>query len=220
MLGDSMNAKHCVTLHAFGCTLPQSKAKKQNMSQKSDTHYFHQQKSQKFGRLCPMVRVRCITSSIAISMPKNKIFVCALFYDLRHCLLFVFLPKSRRYSWTARFPSLLLDCVRSLWIVHFRHAIKLQEQRDFSIHHASKHRVYGGLTSLPKLAQTEVKWTLGILQCSPVKALQNLAFQDAMSKGQYKGSSYGYGSKLNRRGYAGFGPCFHLPGFHFGIPVF
>ena len=24
------------------------------------------------------------------------------------------------------------------------------------------------------------------------------------------------GSKLNRRGYAGFGPCFHLPGFHFG----
>ena len=27
---------------------------------------------------------------------------------------------------------------------------------------------------------------------------------------------YGCGSKLNRRGYAGFGPCFHLPGFHFG----
>ena len=27
---------------------------------------------------------------------------------------------------------------------------------------------------------------------------------------------YGRGSKLNRRGYAGFGPCFHLPGFHFG----
>ena len=26
----------------------------------------------------------------------------------------------------------------------------------------------------------------------------------------------GRGSKLNRRGYAGFGPCFHLPGFHFG----
>ena len=27
----------------------------------------------------------------------------------------------------------------------------------------------------------------------------------------------GCGSKLNdRRGYAGFGPCFHLPGFHFG----
>ena len=24
----------------------------------------------------------------------------------------------------------------------------------------------------------------------------------------------GCGSKLNRRGYAGFGPCFHLPGFH------
>ena len=24
--------------------------------------------------------------------------------------------------------------------------------------------------------------------------------------------SYGCGSKLNRRGYAGFGPCFHLPG--------
>ena len=24
------------------------------------------------------------------------------------------------------------------------------------------------------------------------------------------------GSILNRRGYAGFGPCFHLPGFHFG----
>ena len=26
----------------------------------------------------------------------------------------------------------------------------------------------------------------------------------------------GCGSKLNRRGKAGFGPCFHLPGFHFG----
>ena len=25
---------------------------------------------------------------------------------------------------------------------------------------------------------------------------------------------------VNRRGYAGFGPCFHLPGSHFGIPVF
>ena len=28
------------------------------------------------------------------------------------------------------------------------------------------------------------------------------------------------GSKLNRRGYAGFGPCFHLPGFHFGYRFF
>ena len=27
---------------------------------------------------------------------------------------------------------------------------------------------------------------------------------------------FGCGSKINRRGYAGFGPCFHLPGFHFG----
>ena len=27
---------------------------------------------------------------------------------------------------------------------------------------------------------------------------------------------YGCGSKLTRRGYAGFGSCFHLPGFHFG----
>ena len=27
---------------------------------------------------------------------------------------------------------------------------------------------------------------------------------------------YGCGSKLNRTGYAGFGLCFHLPGFHFG----
>ena len=26
----------------------------------------------------------------------------------------------------------------------------------------------------------------------------------------------GCGSKSNSRGYAGFGPCFHLPGFHFG----
>ena len=32
--------------------------------------------------------------------------------------------------------------------------------------------------------------------------------------------NHGCGSKLNRRGYAGFGPWFHLPGFHFGIPVF
>ena len=30
----------------------------------------------------------------------------------------------------------------------------------------------------------------------------------------------GCGSKLNRRGYAGFGPCFHLPGFHFGHRLF
>ena len=29
------------------------------------------------------------------------------------------------------------------------------------------------------------------------------------------GHSCGCGSKLNKRGYAGFGPCFHLPGFHF-----
>ena len=28
----------------------------------------------------------------------------------------------------------------------------------------------------------------------------------------------GYGSKLNHRGIAGFSPCFHLPGFHFGYP--
>ena len=27
---------------------------------------------------------------------------------------------------------------------------------------------------------------------------------------------HGCGSKLNRRGYAGIGPCFHLPGFRFG----
>ena len=30
---------------------------------------------------------------------------------------------------------------------------------------------------------------------------------------------YGCGSKLNWRGYAGFGPCFHLPRFHFGTVV-
>ena len=30
----------------------------------------------------------------------------------------------------------------------------------------------------------------------------------------------GCGSKLNRRGYAGFGPCFHFPGFHFGTVFF
>ena len=29
-------------------------------------------------------------------------------------------------------------------------------------------------------------------------------------------STYGCGSKLTRRGYASFGSCFHLPGFHFG----
>ena len=27
---------------------------------------------------------------------------------------------------------------------------------------------------------------------------------------------FGYGSKLNHQGTAGFSPCFHLPGFHFG----
>ena len=30
------------------------------------------------------------------------------------------------------------------------------------------------------------------------------------------GPSHGYGSKLNHQGTAGFGPCFHVPGFHFG----
>ena len=30
----------------------------------------------------------------------------------------------------------------------------------------------------------------------------------------------GCGSKINRRGYAGFGPRFHLPGFHFGYRSF
>ena len=30
------------------------------------------------------------------------------------------------------------------------------------------------------------------------------------------GEPFGCGSKFNRRGYADFGPCFHLPGFHFG----
>ena len=30
----------------------------------------------------------------------------------------------------------------------------------------------------------------------------------------------GRGSKLNRGGYAGFGPCFHLPGFHLGYRFF
>ena len=30
----------------------------------------------------------------------------------------------------------------------------------------------------------------------------------------------GCGSKSNRSGYAGFGPCFHLPGFHFGNVLF
>ena len=27
---------------------------------------------------------------------------------------------------------------------------------------------------------------------------------------------HGYGSKLNHQGTTGFGPCFHLPGFHLG----
>ena len=29
-----------------------------------------------------------------------------------------------------------------------------------------------------------------------------------------------HGSKLKSRGYAGVGPCFHLPGFHFGTGIF
>ena len=33
-----------------------------------------------------------------------------------------------------------------------------------------------------------------------------------------KRSQSGYGSKLNHQGTAGFGPFFHLPGFHFGYP--
>ena len=30
------------------------------------------------------------------------------------------------------------------------------------------------------------------------------------------GFLHGYGSKLNHQGTAGFSPCYHLPGFHFG----
>ena len=41
-----------------------------------------------------------------------------------------------------------------------------------------------------------------------------------MSKEVYFHLTNGCGSKLNRRGYAGFGPCFHLPGFHFGYRLF
>ena len=33
---------------------------------------------------------------------------------------------------------------------------------------------------------------------------------------RFVGRAYGYGSKLHHQGTAGFGPCFHLPGFHFG----
>ena len=33
-------------------------------------------------------------------------------------------------------------------------------------------------------------------------------------------SSYGCGSKINHYGTAGFSPCFHLPGFHFGYLFF
>ena len=35
-------------------------------------------------------------------------------------------------------------------------------------------------------------------------------------KKKEKETTHGCGSKLNRRGYASVGPCFHLPGFHFG----
>ena len=38
--------------------------------------------------------------------------------------------------------------------------------------------------------------------------------QRAVSTTLHQG--YGCGSKLNRRGYAGFGPCFHFAGFHLG----
>ena len=34
------------------------------------------------------------------------------------------------------------------------------------------------------------------------------------------GPTYGFGSKLNRSGYAGVGPCFHLPGQAISVPVF
>ena len=32
--------------------------------------------------------------------------------------------------------------------------------------------------------------------------------------------SFGHGSKLNHQGTAGVSPCFHLPGFHFGVALF
>ena len=35
-----------------------------------------------------------------------------------------------------------------------------------------------------------------------------------------KQRSYGCGSKLNRRGYEGFGPCFHLPAQPILVPFF
>ena len=53
------------------------------------------------------------------------------------------------------------------------------------------------------------------LQRRAEKKLLKRAGAGGHSQKVVKGS-YGCGSKLNRRGYAGFGPCFHLPGFHFG----
>ena len=52
---------------------------------------------------------------------------------------------------------------------------------------------------------------------SPQKVSTSLLFDKVESSKQVQGKmSNGCGSKFNRRGYAGFGPCVHLPGFHFG----
>ena len=48
----------------------------------------------------------------------------------------------------------------------------------------------------------------GVLRCSRIWVFK--------LGGTRCGFPFGCGSKLNSWGYAGFGPCFHLPGFHLG----
>ena len=51
---------------------------------------------------------------------------------------------------------------------------------------------------------------------SPTNMEPRKSLEDKSSSRTYSQVPCGCGSKSNRRGYAGFGPCFHLPGFHFG----
>ena len=50
----------------------------------------------------------------------------------------------------------------------------------------------------------------------PVFSLRQTSKVPTTARVVYVSESARCGSKLNRRGYAGFGPHFHLPGFHFG----
>ena len=90
-------------------------------------------------------------------------------------------------------------------------AKRLESSVEFRLAQTSKNAVaasFWSIRGLPALGT----WEPG--QCSTL----NLSFKHDYLLPVFwpRAKMYGCGSKLNRRGYAGCGPCFYLPGFHFG----